>query len=195
MRHAALIALVLALLATAASADVITLQPTPADLYDLDHNRYYTWGFGPDFGEPDPIVIGATLDFDNIRNWDNGSNWLHVHLLDSAPPGVTTYYDGQRGGDNLAGVGVHLITYQNLTTSRRDIAYTFDADELAALNHYLANDDVAGLGFDPDCHFYNDGVGLTLTYTDEIPEPACVTLIGAGAAVMLVRQRRHMKRQ
>lgn len=194
MRHAALATLVLALLPTAASADVITLQPTPADLYDLDHGRYYTWGFAPEFGEPDPVVIGATLDFDNIRNWDSGRNWLHVHLLDAAPLGVTTYYDGERGGDNLAGLGLHLITYENLPTTPQDITYTFDADELAALNDYLADDGIAGLGFDPDCHFYNDGVALTLTYTNEVPEPACATLIGAGAAVMVVRRGRRMKR-
>ncbi len=167
-----------------ASADTATFQPTPTDLYDLDHYRYYRWGI--DHGLGDVEVTGATLFFDNIRNWDNNANDLYVHLLPGAPAGVAVGYDGQGGGDQFAGQGVLLVHYEDLPNVAQDITYTFSASEVAALNSYM-QDGNFGLGFDPDCHYWNDGVTLTMEY---VPEPATMGLLGLGGLGLLRRKRK-----
>lgn len=160
--------------------------PTPQDLGDLDHHKVVFWGLEPGLAAGEQ-VIAASLEFKNLRNWDNNPNDLHVHLLDGAALGVTTLNDNQGGGDyftnTYADPHTHLVTYSNLTTTAETRVYEFTADEVAALNGYLA-DGVLGLGFDPDCHYYNQYVKLTLT----VPEPASIAMIAVGL-LTLVRRR------
>jgi hypothetical protein len=176
--------------ASLAAADIptITLTPMPADLYDLDHTKVYLWGFAVAL-DPGKTVVAAALKFDNIRNWDDQPNELYAHLLDMTTLGVQERTDNEGGGDYFAhtytGVHEHLVTYQNLTTTPHDLVYNFDQTDLSALNVYLG-DGRAGIGLDPDCHFYNDGVSLTLTTT---PEPASYMLLGVGGVAILRRRR------
>ncbi len=190
MKSTAIVAsvFVLFLAACPAQGELLTYQPDPADLYDLDHYRYYMWGL--DVAENVSLMEITTvrLKFDKIRNWDSNPNVLYVHLLDSAPDGVTVYYDGQGGGDNFAGQGIEVLTYYNLPTTPQDLIYTFTDDQAATFAEYLLNDSDVGLGFDPDCHFYNDGVSLEIGY-EVIPEPGCVTLLVTGAALSILRKR------
>lgn len=59
-------------------------QPGDADLGDLDHHYYYTWGI--DWTIPaDETVTSVTLTIHHIKNWDNNPNDLYVHLLDLDP--------------------------------------------------------------------------------------------------------------
>ena len=78
-----------------------------------------------------------------------------------------------------------LVHYEDLPAQPQDITYNFSADDLTTLNDYVA-DGRAGLGFDPDCHFYNSGVSLNLTV---VPEPASLALLGIGA-LALIRHKR-----
>jgi hypothetical protein len=175
-----------------AAADTIPLQvtltPQPADLSDLDHHLVYLWGFDLPVDQGLELTA-ATLTFDNIRDWTHEPNLLSVHLLDYAALGVRTVTDNQGGGDyfvtRYTGANRHLVTYRNLSTKPQDLVYVFSNDDVAALAGYLA-DGRAGLGFDPDCHFFNDGVELTLTYTPEPPSLGLLVLGGLG----LLRRRR-----
>ena len=166
----------------------VTFTPQPADLGELDHNLVYFWGFDAAPSQRSGLVA-ATLTFDNIRDWESESNVLYVHLLDYAALGVQTVGDDQGGGDyfvtRYAGTDSHLVTYRNLSTHPQDLVYTFSSDDLATLTSYLA-DGRAGVGFDPDCHFYNDGVSLTLAYS---PEPPSLGLLALGALGLLRRTR------
>ncbi|MBN1555811.1 MAG: hypothetical protein JXA11_13790 [Phycisphaerae bacterium] len=173
--------------ASFAGADVIELQPNPVDLYDLDHGWYYTWGIVAGRDISGFVITGASLFFDDIRNWDASDNDLWIHLLDSAPSGVRAYRDYGGGGDAFAYQGVLLEHYEDLPVTAQDITYTFTNDEVLALNLYLQNGDNFALGFDPDCHFYNNGVTLRLVYTS-VPEPACLAVLSVGA--LLPRRRR-----
>ena len=101
-----------------------------------------------------------------------------------------TVYPDSWGGDYFAGQGVELVAYHNLTTTPGDIDYVFTSAEVDVFNQYLSNGGDVALGFDPDCHYYNDGVSLKLSY-NVVPEPASVALILIGAGVVLMRRFRR----
>jgi len=158
-------------------AATYTFEPTPADLDDLDHSSYYTWGI--DWNIPaGEIIVSASLSFDDIRNWNKKSNDLWVHLLDSATAGVTSDRDNQGGGDNFSGQGILLHHWQNLPASAQDITYDFDPFEIATLNTYVTDGNF-GLGFDPDCHYYNNGITLNIE-TASVPIPTTILLLSSG---------------
>ena len=186
------------MLVGSASANIMTLEPTPKDMYDLDHYKYYTWGVGTARDVSDFVITGARLNFKQIRNYNNTPNVLYVTLLDSDGLGLggtnynetAVYRDNQGGGDAFAGQGTHLVTYVNLPSTPQDISYVFDASEIVAFNAYMQNDGDFALGFDPDCHFYNKGVSLDICY-EVVPEPATMTLLGLGGVMVLVRRKRR----
>lgn len=165
-------------------------QPVPANLYNLDHHKYYAWKihFSPPSGE---TIIGASLFFDDIRNWDDNANILYVSLLNGndLTTALTMGTDNQGGGDNTLGFSgaVSLETY-SLSTTAKDITYNFDSSEIATLNTYALADSNFGIGFDPDCHYWNDGITLTVTTT---PVPGAVLLGILGLGVAGVKLRKH----
>ncbi len=164
-----------------------TFQPSPADLYGLDHYKYYTWGV--DWSVPDgERVIGASLFFDNIRNYNSSPNDLWVTALDTAASGVAVGRDNQGGGDYFAGQGTSLLHWQNLSHVPSDLSYTFSSTEVGGLKGYLTDGNF-GLGFDPDCHFYNDGITLTIQ-TEAVPIPGAAWLMMAGVAGLIGLRKR-----
>ena len=179
-----------------ANADVYTFQPNPIDLYDLEHGKYYAWKI--DFSLPDGGTIdSASLFFDNIRNWNDDDNVLYVSLLDGnwLWDGLWAFSDYQSGGDNTLDFGgaVSLAKYENLGTAATDITYDFTSSEIDTLNSYVLYDGNFGISFDPDCHFYNDGVTLTIE-TTHLPVPGAVLLgsIGLSCSGWLLRRRRML---
>lgn len=196
MKRIVLTTLAVALMAacSTARADVYSLTPSDADLGDLDHYKYYTWGMDTPWETATEEALSATLTFTQIRNWQNEHNVLYVHLLDWAPEGVRTNTDYEGGGDYFDGQGTVLAIYRDLPTTPQDLVWEFTDDQMAALNDYAADGRFA-LGFDPDCHFYNDGVQLDIvTELSEIPEPATLGLVSLGAVGVLLRRRRQCGR-
>lgn len=211
-------ALVLCLFSGLAVADTLTYRPVPSDLYDLDHHNLYTWRVGGvNLGAY--TVTGATLTFSNIRNWDGNPNMLYVHLFDTAVyGGVASFIDDNpasapvtdirddfvdprwHNGTNAIGqpapwliapgtAGVHLFD-ESFGTTPETFVYGFTSGEIALLNTFILNGGNFALGFDPDCHFWNDGVTLRLT-TARVPEPGLMALLGTAVAAVWASRRRR----
>ena len=166
-------------------------QPTPADLYDLDHEKYYTWGIDWTI-PPGEYIQTASLFIDNINDWVvESGDIMYIHLLDNPALGVTEFTDNQGGGDNFAGQGILLTTYTDNdggTNPPEDWTYNFTASQINTLTNYINNDGRFGLGLDPDCHYLNDGVSLTISTCIPEPNTALFGLMTPG--LFLLKKRR-----
>jgi len=151
-------------------------------------------------------ITGATLTFTAIQNWDGNANVLHLHLLDTAkysgvhsfvddPTGaapvtdftddfISSRYHAQSGWLVAAGTSDTFLKDQSFTLTPVTWTYTFTPVQLTALRADIANGDNLALGFDPDCHFFNNGVTLTLD-TRTPDTGSTLTMFGITAALML----------
>ena len=164
---------------------------SPDDLWDLTHQQWYTWGI--DFDVPvGETIIGSSLFFKNIRNWTTEENHLYANLLPGADEGVLVGYDNQGGGNYYGASSNHLLFDWSLGTVGQDKTYVFDSDDLDFLKISILDGNF-GLGFDPDCHYWNDGIELRVE-TAPVPEPATMLLLGTGLIGLAGFRRKFRKR-
>lgn len=181
--------------AGAASANTIlkTYTPGDKDLDDLDHYYAYEWGFKT--GLPDGYhITEATLTIKNIWDWTVEKDILNITMLDDPFIGTKQYYDNQSGGDFFAGKGVKVGSWSDPAGGKATgFDLVFDLKSLGLLDdlNAFAKDGTLGFGFDPDCHYYNDGVHLNIK---AVPEPASMTLLAIGGAAALLRRRKAAKK-
>lgn len=179
----------------------VTYTPNPADLNDLDHHSLYTWRLD---NLPNVTILSAKLSFDNIRNWDTNTNKLHLHLLDTAiNAGVASFIDDLTGSTPVTdltddfsnarfhndqlnlrgpwlvapGTGDVKLAAPSFTTTATDYDYTFNANKLGTLNTFRQNGNDIAIGFDPDCHYFNDGISFTITF--DLPQASPVPEVSA----------------
>lgn len=187
-----------------------TFQPSVANLDNLDHYYYYIWKISWSL-PANEIVSGANLLIDDIDDWKvEDGDILYIRLMNEANinDAVTnlgmwhwnTYIDlrrkcdDQAGGDNLSGYGSLLTTYTDteVPPGPEDFSYTFTAAEVSLLNSYITTDGVFGLGFDPDCHYYNNGIEFEIS-TRVIPVPGALLMAGIGIGLVgWLRRRRTL---
>jgi hypothetical protein len=188
---------------------------------DLDHHSAYTWRIDG-FNVAGKTITGAKLTFKSISNWDTNTNKLFVHLLDSAKnAGIASFTDATGSpvpssqiDDNFAGslynsnplvnagTGNTKLFEQSFgfTNNRNftqvpDFVYNFTAAQLQTLSAYFLNQSNIAFGFDPDCHYFNNGITFEITYTPNapVPEPATMFLLGTGLAGLYARRRRNQR--
>jgi hypothetical protein len=203
-----------AMTAGSASAAIssLTWQPSPVDLNDLDHHDVYTWRID-NINVVPATITSATITFNNIANWDNSANVLHIHLLDTARwSGVRSFVDdpnetvtdltddfvnarfhNQSGWLVANGTSDTFLKDKSFTTTPTNYTYTLTGSQLIALQQYIENGNDIALGFDPDCHYFNDGISFTLNFTP-VPEVAGLipisVLIAVSVALEIGRRRR-----
>ena len=208
----ALSLLLLGLMAVKAAANTYTYTPSPADLYDLDHHSAYTWRIDNISLSGGPIT-GASLTFQDIRNWDANPNMLFIHLFDTAKnSGVKSFYDASgvpvdqiidnfapammKSNPLIAGnTGNTFLTNVSFTMTPTTYTYNFTAAQLAALQQYISNGKNIAFGFDPDCHFWNNGVTFTIVTGVKVPDTGTTAGLFGFAFVMLAwAQRKTAKK-
>ena len=189
--------LILFVAVTPAFATIYEFTPSQPDLFDLDHSKYYLWGINwtPVAGEE---IVSINLAIDDINNWDDYNNILYIHLLERMRTGLAVRTDYQGGGDSIASWASNnhisdllLDTYTDsdggVGGDVIDYLYSFSASDIAYFNLFAADGNF-GLGFDPDCHYWNSGVRFTIE-TRAIPEPASMVLFGTGPLGFFFRRR------
>lgn len=166
------------------SAAVYTFIPSPADLNDLPHEKYFSWGIP--WSHPNEVITEAVISIKGIYDWTHENNdSLYIHLLNDPQLGVKQWSDGERGGDNWNGKGPWIATWSDPygdPQHKANLSYSLSSRGLIDdLNNIVTAKGKFGFGFDSDCHYYNDSVKVVIT-TEVVPEPTTITLLGIGLA-------------
>ena len=156
-----------------AEASLYVFTPSDADLADMPHGNAFLWGMKKVIPANESI-IGASIFINDINNWQVENDILYMRLINTATTGVRTYSDNEAAGDYFSGRGTYLTSYADNNHYRNrygqwvnpaeDWTYDFTSSQLDALRSY-AQDSMFGLSFDPDCHYYNNGVTFTIETT------------------------------
>jgi hypothetical protein len=211
---------------TAVTSSAVTFLPNdndgdPDDILDLDHYKYFTWGFKNFFIPEGEHITSATISFSNINNWtssENGywqgnvhvaENWLNIWLLDKASSASTNgklkVYDDSDGGPDYfstwnSSAKVKIATYTDWDGGNNgdvvNLNYSFaDRGVLDELEAYVNNGNNFAIGIDPDCHYWNSGVTLVIqTSPYSVPDQSSVLpLLGISMGLLFSLRRRAQR--
>src|SRR4030095_454724 len=176
--------------------------------FDLDHTKAYTWKINNISVPAGQTILSASITFKNIANWDTNANRVFVHLLNTANNnGIASIVDNANdssisayfGGSNSLGPALGVDNIKLFERSfnmvgqggyvAQNYTYNLDAAQLAKLAAFIASNNNIAFGFDPDCHYWNNGIVFTVVPGPWIPEPVSMVLLGTGLAGIYVSRR------
>ena len=100
---------------------------------------------------------------------------------------MTSGTDWENHSDAFAGQGAFIADYTDPSPGTQTLTYTISQSYLT----WLADGNF-GFGFDPDCHYYNRGISLTIVTRPNVsyaPAPGGTTLCAIGLGLVMVKRR------
>jgi hypothetical protein len=126
---------------------------------------------------------------------DDGNNGGGVNrIVDDFTSGAFPRSDGKDARGQTAswllnaGTADTFLFDKSFGTTPIDYTYSFTNAQVKALTTYIKNGKNIAIGFDSDCHFFNDGIKLKIT-TVKIPEPATGAFLLLGLGVLARRRK------
>ncbi|MDB6126320.1 MAG: putative exosortase interaction protein [Verrucomicrobia bacterium] len=162
-------------------------------------------------------ITGVTIKITDLYNWDKNdtNNMLFINLIDNPVLGLSTpvddaadqgvnqgivsnYFGGNVPGNNgnyYSRTSTLLTTYHDADGPTTHDTYSFDLSivQMTLLGNYITaatatGDGDFGIGFDPDCHYYNTGISVTITTS--VPDGSMtLMLLGLALSAMAFARR------
>ena len=178
----------LLILGTAITAQAVptTIDFSPSGLGTIDGTYAYQWNINWSVPTGDSIT-GATLTYNTVKLTSFGNNnpgLLWSNLLDTTSgtgtTSVTSFTDNDNASDYWTTGAIGVESFPTL-----NIAHNFSyAVDLNTLTSYAADGHFA-IGIDPDCHFTDSSIVLSVTY-DTTPITPHNVVPDAGSTGLLL---------